>query len=216
MKNCVLTLVLVAGVLMPLIAMAQGTLCVSNIERAPTGSATIGSDYWIAQSFLILTSDPNTYTLDSVQLLMNPASGSPNGFTVSIFSAPFNSGGPQTNLGSLVGDTDPSSPGIYTYTASGITLSSGVEYFAVATAATPIAQGSYKWSATSSITRSNAWIINDLYFDSSDGSSWTEHGREEVFQMAIYTTVVPEPTTGALVGLGFAALGFWRWRRSES
>ena len=97
MRNASHTLVLANVLLLPLTAGAQGTLYVSNLDQAATRSRAIGSDSWIAQTFFILTSDPNTYTLDAIQLLMNPATGNPSDFAVSIYSAPFNSGGPQNN-----------------------------------------------------------------------------------------------------------------------
>lgn len=114
--------------LWPLIISAQGTPYVSNLGQTPSGNGAIGSDFWIAQIFDIDTSDSNVYTLDSIELLLNPATGSPSGFEVSLYSAPLN-GAPQDYLGSLAGPADPLSGGTYTYAASGITLSGGEYYF---------------------------------------------------------------------------------------
>lgn len=196
--------------LLPQFIHAQGTLYVSNLGQTPTDSASIGSDSWVAQQFYVLGADPNSYLLNSIQLLLNPASGSPIGFTVSIYST--SSGAPQNDLGSLSGSADPSPGGIYIYTASGITLSPGVNYYVVATAATPVAQGAYDWSAANFPTESGNWEINSVYYTSTDGSSWTSHLRGDVFQMAIYATAVPEPATLVLAGLGLACLSL-RQRR---
>ncbi len=207
--------VLAAKLFTPSFVQAQGTLYVSNLGQASTGSASIGSDSWIAQGFYIFATDPNTYTLNSIQLLMNPASENPAGFSVSIYSNASLGGIPQNNLGNLNGPANPSAGGLFTYAASDITLSGGFTYYVVVTAATPVAQGSFVWSAANGAGNGN-WIITDLYYSSANGSSWTGHGRQNVFQMAIYATPVPEPATYALMGLGLACLSFWRHRRRSS
>ncbi len=207
MRKIILSLFPVFGLLLPLMGEAQDTLYVSNLGQTPTGSASIGSDAWIAQR-LITGTDSNGYNLDSIQLLMDASSGSPIGFNVSIYN--FSGGNPQNNLGSLTG-LDPSVGGVFTYTASGITLSPSTFYFVVVTAATPIAQGAFVWSATRGFTQgSDMWAIDDGYLSSTDGSSWAFHIRQNVFQLAIDATPIPEPATYALAGLGLAALSFWR------
>ena len=208
------TLNFVIGALLPLMASAQSTLQVSNLGETPTSSATIGSDAWIAQRFYIVSSDTNTYTLDSVQLLLTPASGDPNGFAVSIYQGTGIPGdGPQTELATLTGSDDPASGGTLAYSASGLTLSSASDYYVVVSAATPIVQGSYSWSAVDPASfRTMSWTIQDVYFSSSNGSSWMLHAREKTFQLALYATLVPEPSTAALLGLGLAGLCLWRGR----
>ncbi len=206
MQKIILSLIPAIGLLLPLMAQAQGTLYVSNLGQTPTGSASIGSDAWIAQS-IITGTDSSGYILNSIQLLMNTASGNPSGFNVSLYSSL--SGEPYNNLGNLVG-SDPSVGGIFTYTANGLTLSPSTDYFIVLTAATPVAEGAYDWSAANSFTESNQWQLNDAYFSSPDGSGWTGHARGDVFQLAINATVVPEPATLTLAGLGLACLSFWR------
>ena len=136
---------------------AQEMVGVSNLLQAPTGSAAIGSDSWIAQQFYIFPTETNTYTLNSIQLLLNSASGSPDGFAVSIYSGSLN------DLGNLSGSTDPSAGGIFIYAASGITLFPGNNYYVVVSAATPIAQGAYDWSATQGTANNGNWVINDIY-----------------------------------------------------
>jgi len=131
---------------------AQGTI-MSNLGLTPTGSLGVGSDSWIAQQFFSEYNANNTsaYVVTSVQLLMDPGSGNPGGFTVSIYSG---SSGPQKDLGALSGP-DPSAGGLFTYTSSGITLlpynniNPPTDYFIVVTGATPVGQGAYAWSAES-------------------------------------------------------------------
>jgi hypothetical protein len=182
---------------------------VSNLGQTPTGSSAIGSDFWIAQSFNIIASDLNEYLLDSVELLMNPATGSPSGFEVSLFSAPAGIG-PQDYLGSLSGSSSPSTGGNYSYTASEITLTRGIFYYVVVSSSTPTNLGEFNWSASDSLTQNGSWVINDVYYSSSDGSSWDQHFRRDVFQMGINANIVPEPSTAALLGLGLISFGFCR------
>ena len=191
---------------------AQGALRVSNIGQTPNGNGFVGSDSWIAQNFFILASDPNDYTLNTVDLLMNSAAGNPGDFEASIYSG-VAGGAPNTFLGSLSGSDNPSVGGVHSYTASGITLTGGVGYFVVVTSATPLAQGAYDWSASDSFTQNGSWVINHQYATSSDGSAWQVSARDEAFQMALYATVVPEPTSLALLGLGSLALVMVRRRR---
>jgi hypothetical protein len=211
MHQKILITVSAIGLLLPLMAQAQGTLYISNLGQTPTGSAAIGSDAWIAQA-IITGTNANGYSLNSIQLLMDAASGSPSGFNVSIYSSL--SGQPQSDLGNLAG-SDPLSGGIFNYTASGLDLSSSTSYFVVVTAATPVAQGAYVWSGANGFTYfgDERWAFPDTYYSSTDGSSWSRHIRRNVFQMAIYATEVPEPATYALLGLGLAALSFWRRKR---
>jgi len=184
---------------------ACGDLWVSNLDQFSIGSAAVGSDFWIAQTFYIDISDSNQYALDAVQLLMNPATGSPNGFDVSIFSAP-SDGPPQDYLGSLAGSAAPVTGGLYTYTASGITIPGTGFYFVLVTSSTPTNQGAFNWSASDSFTQNGSWYINSVYYTSSDGLNWQENSRDEVFQMAIHATIVPEPATGWLLGTGLFSL----------
>ena len=202
----------IIGLFAPRLTAAQGAPYVSNLGQTPTGSASIGSDAWIAQRFIAGTY-PGGYSLNSVQLLMDAASGSPSGFNVSIYSSL--SGGSYNNLGNLVG-SDPSAGGLFTYATSGIMLSPWTAYYVVVTAATPVAQGAYVWSAAHAFTDGgDAWTIDNLYFSSADGSSWTAHQRSAVYQLAFYATAVPEPTTLALAWLGLACLSVWQRRQRK-
>jgi len=207
-KTILMAIVLAAELFVPSFVQAQGTLYVSNLGQTPAGSAAIGSDAWIAQEIFTGT-DSSGYSLNSVQLLMDAASGSPSGFNVSIYSFNNSNFRPGISLGSLSG-SDPSAGGLFTYTASDLTLSPSTPYFVVVTAATTVAQGAYDWSADGTAGGVDEWEIYPLYYSSADGSSWTGHGRSDVFQMAIYATPVPEPATLALAGLGLACLSYRR------
>ncbi len=213
-KMILIAIALFAAKVLVIQTLAQGTLYVSNLGQTSTGSASIASDSWIAQTFI---TGPNSegYILNSVQLLMDATSGTPSGFTVSLYSKtgdphslqiPGDS--PQSSLGSLSG-SDPTTSGIFNYTASGIMLSPSTFYFLVATATTSVADGAYTWSAANGVTQNNGFTIDNSYFGSPNGSSWTWYPRQDVFQFGIYATAVPEPATLALAGLGLACLIFW-------
>ena len=193
-------------------APAQGTLSVSNLGQTPVGKAAIGNNSWIAQEFFTGTNSGG-YTLNSIQLLMDASSGSPSGFAVSIYSGLF-TGPPESSLGNLVGSLNPTAGGLFSYTNSGITLSPGSSYFVVVTAATPVAQGAYFWSAgpMGDTFGDDRWTIGHLYFTSTDGLNWS-HFRDQYFQMAIYSTALPEPSASWLLLLGSGVLAYTRIRK---
>lgn len=204
MRKIILVIVPAIGLLLLPMAQAQGSIYVSNLGQTPTGSMGVGSDSWIAQLFFTGTNSSG-YVLNSVQLLMNASSGSPSGFNISIYS----SLNPTNNLGNLSGP-DPSAGGVFTYMASGLTLSSSTDYYVVVTAETTVAQGAYDWSAANNITvGNNGWFIGGIYDISTDGLNW-DYSRKRGFQLAIDATPIPEPATYALAVLGLAALSFWR------
>ena len=208
MRKIILILVPAIGLLLPLVVQAQSTLYVSNLGVTSGGSKAVGSDSWLAALFRTGT-NAGGYSLDSVQLLMDAASGSPNGFSVLLYSYNNNSSYPGSSLGGLSG-LDPTAGGVFTYTAN-ITLSPSTDYFIVLTATTPIANGYYNWSSANNLSYSSSddWFLGAGYNSSSDGSSWV-FTRPAPLQFAVYASEVPEPATYALAGLGLAALSFRR------
>jgi hypothetical protein len=207
MRKTILTLVPVIGLLLPVTAPAQGTLYVSNLNEPSVGGGAVASDEWLAGVFHTGTNSGG-YDLNSVQLLMNAASGSPSGFTVSLFNS--NGANPVSSLGSLNGSTNPSATGIFSYAASGLNLQPSTQYWIVLAATTPLAIASYSWSeaSTPSYSSSANWGLGQVFSSSDNGLSWDRTGS--IPQFAIYATAVPEPATPALVGLGLAALSIRR------
>jgi hypothetical protein len=198
MQKTIIVIVCLIGLLSLQTTQAQGVLCISNLGLPVTGSGSIGSNSWVAQTF-VTGNNAGGYLLSSVQLLMNVPLGTPSGFTVSIYSKtgdphsesePGDS--PQVSIGSLTG-SEPTMAGIFSYNTPGIVLSPSTFYFVVITAATSTNDGSYTWSATSGLTQSNRFTIDDEFFGSSDGSTWTWYPRQKTFQLGLYASAVPPP-----------------------
>ncbi len=211
----------VVGLLAQEIAVAQGTTTyVSNLGFSSTGTSPVGSDSWLAGVFRTGT-NAGGYVLNSVQLALGDASGTPSGFTAMVYTA----GGistvvPGTSLGTLNGSLDPVAAGIYTYnSASDLTLSPSTYYFIVLTAGTPVAASAYQWNVTTTYpaAASGGWSGAAYLFSSSDGLSWRVPPTRTPGQFALAATglPVPEPSILGLLVLGSGFL-FWRRRKATS
>jgi hypothetical protein len=199
---------------------AQGSITyLSNIAQPSVGSLAIGSDSWLAARFHT-GNDIEGYSLDSIQLGLTDATGSPSGFMAEIYARdPHNFTGitPGNSLGILSGSLNPSSAGIYTYaSASSLILSPSTDYFIVLTSGTATVGGAYNWSLAdaNSYDPSVGWAItggvsSGVYRSINNGSSWNSLSGTYP-QFAISATPIPEPGALNLLGLGGAAL---LWRR---
>jgi hypothetical protein len=209
----------VFGLFIPQITQAQGTTYVSNLSDPSTGSSPVGSDSWFAADFITGT-NASGYVLNSVQLAMMDASGSPSGFRVMLYSdVIFGCGDiPGNSLGTLSGSTDPSTANTYTYTDdSDTTLSPNTVYYIVLTAGTAVANGPYEWSVTSTPSpgySSYHWGGEVAFLHSSNGSSWNNIDGT-YGQFALTATAIPEPGVSGLLGL--SGLGFlWHRRKAKA
>ncbi len=219
MRNIVVGSVaaLAVALLSPHEAQAQGTLYLSSLSQSYTGSAAVGSNSWLAAGFWTGNS-PAGYKLDSIQLGMADASGSPGGCAVMLYSQSGNLAGisPGSSLGSLTGSASPSTTGVYSYTpAANLTLSPGTDYFVVLTAATAVANGAFNLglSAYPPGTAGVGWGQDNAVLRSTDGASgWSPTlPYLGIGQLAIYATAVPEPGVLSLAILG--GLLLLRYRR---
>ena len=208
MKKIFFSFVLFSG-LTHQVATAQGTLFLSNLATPPNGNSTIGAGSWWGQDFQTGT-NPGGYNLSIVQLLMNSASGSPSGFNLSLYSLPL----PNSFIGNLTG-SEPLAGGTYTFSASGIHLQASSLYFIVASASSPLSQGTYNWSYGTAPPEVAGWSILKRYH-STDGVNWLIADRSSAFQFAVYATAVPEPSSLFLLAMGGSFLFTRLARKSRS
>jgi hypothetical protein len=202
---------------------AQETMYLSNLEQPSVGSLAVGSNSWVAAIFVV-GQNPGAYVLNSVELAMNDAVGSPGGLQVMIYrSGPGGYTPPAIYVGTLEGSLDPVSAGFYTFTPSApITFSPGGGYSIVLTSGTAVADGAYEWSygAANSYNPSGGWFtlpggVSGAWI-SSNGSipSWVRNGSAFP-QFAIEATAVPEPGVLSLIILGGLHLA-WHRRRAKA
>lgn len=211
-------LALAVGLLSPQTAQAQGTIYVSSLGLPSTGSASVGSDSWLAEGFRTGTNAAG-YLLNSVQLALGDAVGNPSGFTAMIYNQNPDiviGAFPGSSIGTLNGSLDPVAGGIYTYTpGSSLTLSPMSNYFLVLTAGTVVADGAYQWSLATpqNPASSGGWSGYGIPFASSDGLSWGP-GPVGTVQFAISATAIPEPSGVGLLALGGFFL-IWHHRKAK-
>lgn len=181
-----------AIVFVPFYVQAQGTTYFSGMGIASQGNYSIGSNSWGAAWFQTGNS-PGGYSLNSISLLMGNSVGSPSGFSVRLWN--FQT---QQPVLTLTG-SNPTTSGIYTFTAPSFAMGLSQVYWFVVTSQTSIATGAYNWLYSNQLALGNAWQGGG-YNVSSDGVNWTRDGGRE-FQFAVNATAVPEPTALALLGL---------------
>jgi hypothetical protein len=194
---------LALALLSPQIAQAQGTIYLSNLDQSPTASLAAGSDSWLAGIFQTGT-NAGGYVLNSIQLAMADASGTPGGFKVMLYAPAGGSFFPGRSLGTLNGSLDPVASGIYSYSpATILTLAPNVAYSIVLTGMTPVAAGAYEWSyaGMNSYNPTGGWSYMGTWTSSNGSSPWTASGGAFP-QFAVDAAIVPEPGVLSLLLLG--------------
>lgn len=181
------------------IVLSQDTVYLSNLGEASGGGVAVNNDSVIRAPFTT-GSNSGGYILDSVQLVMNAASGDPTDFNVAIYG-----------LGSLTGSANPFNAGVFTYIASGITLQADTTYYVAVISRQSSINGDYYWSLanTSDYDSSDNWAMaqtSSTYYYTVNGGIVPSNP----LQFAIDATVVPEPSVFGLLALGSLLFGFRR------
>ena len=180
----------------PLFLHAQSTTYFSNVGLSSSLQRSIASDSWAAGYFTTGSAEAG-YSLQSIQLLMLNSSRSPTGLSVSLWDF-------QTDQPILaLSGPDPTSAGLYTYTASDFVMPPKHQYWFVVTSQTPAATGAFHWSYTANQVPiyPPKWQGGG-YYVSSDGLNWTRTPAAPDFQFSVNATLIPEPSVRWLLGLG--------------
>ncbi len=209
------------GLLSAQIGWGQGSITyVSNLEQPSSGSVSAGSDSLYGANFFT-GQNSGGYLLNSIQLAMNDASGSPIGFSVVIYSGIDAHGGifPGNIVTTLTGAGNPGVGGTYTYTpVSSLLLSPNMDYFIVVSGATTTANGAYDWSVTQTGSpgfNGYHWAGETLFAQSNDGLNWN-YASGIYGQYSLDATAAPEPGTLGLLALGVSFFGLRRWNEKKS
>src|ERR1041384_381067 len=218
MKNLIFSglIVLAVSLSAPQVTQAQGTTYLSNLGQSSSGGLAVGSDSWLAASFFTTTSS-SKYALNSIQLAMNDATGTPSGFTVELHEIAGGSSFPGITVATLSGSSNPSTAGIYTYTVPS-NLSPIISYFIVITAATPIASGAYEWSFSNinAYNQADGWGIpssTPVLVRGGSSGGWEPVSGSP--QFAVNAPPVPEPAVSALLALGGLCF-LWLRRKAKA
>ncbi len=189
----------------PLTANAQGTVFLSHLGSSIDTGEGVNSDAdWWAEDFET-GSAANGYSLDSIQLRIAAVAGNPSGFELSLYD---NNGGVPGNSLELLSGSIPTGLGVYTFTASGITLSPSTVYWVVATSPDSVFSGNTVYWAfdPNNYTSIDGWSLDmTSQYSSPDGSHW-QGGGGSPFTLAITASAVPEPEIYSLTGFGLFAI----------
>ena len=199
------------ALLLPAPAEAQ-SVHVTNLAGTTTQTAANSNSY--ANAFTTGGTSTDRYTLDSVVLEVSTNSfGGSTNRSVQIWSSV--SGSPGAQIGS-----DLSHPGSYvagqnTFTASGITLSGGTDYFVVVSAYT--LGSTLRIISSDSETGTSGWSIgNKYFFRSGNSGTWGLTGTNFSLRFRVNASV-PAATltasnktqTGATLTIGGHSAGWW-------
>lgn len=176
---------------------AASQVMVSNLGVTPDGFSDIAADSWFASPFLTGNSAPS-FDLDEVQLGMDVATTGGGNFFVAIHGDA--SGNVGAQIATLSGSADPLTAGVYSYSATGVTLNANTTYWIVA----GVSSGSaiYSWNFVGAGTTSTWEILNQFTSSINPPGNWDPPSAGP---QQFSVSVVPEPGSASLAILGALA-----------
>jgi hypothetical protein len=203
--------VLIAGWLLSAAsaAYAQVTLF-NNLGNQPQGFQSVDANSWTATRF---NTDANNYMLTSATLKLYTESGGSGTFFVKLFSD--NAGQPGTALATLTSGPNPLSVGFQAtdvaFNGLNQLLSANTNYWIVF-GDNPGPALDLRWSAANP-GGSGVGYQAFRCSTGNQGISWGSFDTDHAMQMQLTGSVVPEPGSMLLAGLGLASI--WRFRRKK-
>lgn len=185
--------------------MASATVLLSNLGEPVRGTTIVDGSFWAAQGF---SSDGSASTLQSIRTVLggamdNPSAfaelrvGSTSGTVVTTFAIP-----------SLAG-----AGSVRTLTPLGATaLAPNATYYLVLGVN---GGGSFGWNYAEGNASTGPGSFANYEYSTDQGASWTNFGGDNPYLMEVNVLAegVPEPTSWALLILGFGAIGATLRRR---
>jgi len=185
-----------------------------------TSNATALDTDYLAFGFQTGTSGVGGYYLDSVTLSFLDADvGTTGGISISLYTNAGNDQSPLsgTLVGTLSGDSTPTSAGDYEYLAVSSLLLADITSYWLVIDATAVSAGSYYAPASYEVDpTTSGWTSpsypNGTAFQNLDGWTYGEMGYGAP-RFVVEATAVPEPATGSLVLLALGASAWGARRR---
>lgn len=180
---------------------AQGTMYVSNLGSPTAGNLPVASEAWLSTWFQTGPS-PAGYSLNSIELSMGSATGNASGLSVMLWDFQ-----QQQSIAHLSG-SDPTTNGIYTYSAANVVLQPSRVYWFAIKGDTPTAVGEFHLNYSpivGFIPGVEGWNGGGAYQTSMDGQEWSRLNNVGTLQFAVYATAIPEPSSVALSLCGLLA-----------
>jgi PEP-CTERM motif len=190
-------------------AYAQVTLF-NNLGNQPQGFQSVDANNWSATRF---NTDANNYMLTSATLKLYTESGGTGTFFVKLFSD--TAGQPGTALATLASGPNPLSVGFQAtdvaFNGLNQPLLANTNYWIVF-GDNPGPALDLRWSAVNP-GGSGVGYQALRCFTGNQGISWGGFDTDHAMQMQLTASVVPEPGSMLLAGLGLASI--WRFRRKK-